>query len=94
MAVLRGKGAIHNRRYRRGWTLWTIRPKEERPQTKGEAAVTETKWGVDRIPRPTTARASWISQETWRMVDRKAALQQAHRVSAWEVRQARQEFWR
>ena len=43
---------------------------------------------------PTKAPVSWISQETWRLVDRQTELQQAQRASMRDIIQARQEFQR
>ena len=49
---------------------------------------------VIRTLRRTKILASWISQETWQLADRQAALQQAQRVGEQEVRQARWKFQR
>ena len=54
----------------------------------------ELKGEVIRTLRPTKARTSWIPQETWWLADRRAALQQSHRASTQEARQALQKFQR
>ena len=92
LAVLQGEGALCNRCYQQGKTLWPIHPKAAQPHTKGEAAFTDLKGEITRTTRLTKVRASWISHETWRLVNRRAALQRAHWSIAREVRQARQSF--
>ena len=94
LAVLRGEGALCNHRYQQGRNLWPIQTKSVRPQTKGEAAFAYLKGDITRTPRPTKAHEFWISQYTWRLGDRIAALQRAHRARAQEVRQAGQSFQR
>ena len=58
------------------------------------ATFMELKGEVDRTPWPTKAQAYWISQDTWRLADRRAALQRAQRESAQEVIQVWWEFQR
>ena len=45
-------------------------------------------------PRQTVAQASWMSQDTWRLDDRRAVRHRTARASAKEVRQARRKFQR
>ena len=94
LAVLWGEGELHNRHCRRGRKCWPIQPKSEQPQTEGESDLLDLIGEVTRTLQPTKLRTSWISQETWSLVDRRAALQQAHRVNSQEVRQARWKFQR
>ena len=63
-----------------------------RPLTEGEAAFATLKGEVSRTYQKTTARASWIYQDTWRLADIRTALQRAGRASATEVRQVRREL--
>ena len=74
LAVLQGEGALRNRCYQQKRTRWKIRLKGIRPQTEGEAAFAVFKGEIPRTPRPTKARESWISQETRKLVDRRAKL--------------------
>ena len=94
LEVLRGEGGLRNRSYRWGRTYWLSKMKSEKSQKKGEAAFTDLNGDFDRNPRPTKAWASWISQETWQLAGRRAALHWSQRVSAREVRQAQKEFQR
>ena len=71
-----------------------IRPKALCPQTSREAAFAVLKGGDSRTTRPTKARASWIYQETCKLVDRRAALQRAHQAIAKEVKKSRRSFQR
>ena len=52
------------------------------------------KGGVDRAQRPTKAQAPWVSQQTWRLADRRTELQRAGRAITMDTRQARWEFQR
>ena len=65
-----------------------------RTQTEGEEALMDLKGEISRTPRPKKANLTWISQETWRLAERRAALKRAHQASAREVRQARRSFQR
>ena len=60
--------------------------------TEVEEAFVTLKVDVDRMQRQTKARVSWISQDTWSLAERQAALQRTGRASATETRQARQEL--
>ena len=71
-----------------------IRSKTISPQTERGAAFLFLKGGVSREPRPKKVRVSWISQETWKLADRRAALQRAHRASVRAVRQAQRSLQR
>ena len=92
--VLRGEGALHNRRY--GWVQarWPIQPNAERSQNKGGADFEELKGEVTKTLWPTKSRAYGIPQETWQLSDRRAALQRSHGEIIREVRQAPRKFQR
>ena len=94
LAVLQGEGALCNSHYRRGRTCWPIELKAAGPQKKGDAYFLEIKGEVTRMMRPKNARAYWISQENWWILDRRAALQRSHWASTYEVRQEHQKCQR
>ena len=60
--------------------------------TEVEEAFVTLKVDVDRMQRQTKARVSWISQDTWSLAERQAALQRTGRASATETIQARREL--
>ena len=74
LAVLRWEGAQWNRTYQLRRKFWPIKLYIVRPQTEGDTAFETLKEEIDRTQWPTTARAPWISQETWRLADRRTAL--------------------
>ena len=57
-----------------------------RSQPEEEEAFDTLKVKIDRKQCPTTARESWISQETWQLADRQTVLLRKGRASATEVR--------
>ena len=59
-----------------------------------EAEFAILNWGPDKMQRPMKPQASWISQETWRLADRRTAPKRTGRASATEIRQARQALLR
>ena len=74
LIALREKGAQWNGTYQLRRKFWSIMLQMVRPQTEGETAFETLKEEIDRTQWPTTARAPWISQETWRLADRRTAL--------------------
>ena len=77
LVVLQGEGALCNPHYQWGRTHWPIQLKAVQPHTKGESAFADIKGEITRTLRLKDARSSWISQETWTLVDRRSALHRA-----------------
>ena len=94
LAFLRGEGSLCNRRYQRGRTCWKIRPKSILPQTNGYTAFAVLKGEASITPRPTKAHVYWISQDPWKLADRRTAIPRSKKEIAREVRQARRRFQR
>ena len=63
-----------------------------RLQTESGAAFTSLKGGVVRKHQTKAVRYAWISRETWRLVDSRAALQLAGRASTGVVGKAWRNF--
>ena len=85
LAELRGEGPQRNCAYRMWRQGYLIEPRTIRPLTEGEVAFAALKGEVDRTKRPTKVRESYISLETWRLVDRHTALQRLGRARSKEV---------
>ena len=64
LAVLRGGGALRNRRYVVSRMRWPLEISAVQPQTEGEADLTYLKGEVEKKQCPKTARESWISKDT------------------------------
>ena len=92
LEVLRGEGAQRNGDYQRRRRFLPIKPQKVRPLTEGEAAFAMFKGVVDRTQRQMKAPASWISQETWCLANRRTSLLRTGRANAMEARQLRREF--
>ena len=76
--VLRGEGALHNRRYGWGQARWPIQPNAEQSQNEGGGAFAELKGEVTKTLCTTKSRSCGIPQETWQLSDRQEALQRSH----------------
>ena len=65
-----------------------------RLQTDGEATFASLKVDVELKHLPKAVRSPWISKETWRLEDWRAALLRAGQESTREVHKARRDFQR
>ena len=94
LAVLLGEGALRNCRYVVGSTRWPLTAPNVRLQTDGEATFASLKVDVELKHLPKAVRSPWISKETWRLEDWRAALLRAGQESTREVQKARRDFQR
>ena len=92
LSVLRGEGALKNRRYVVGRMLWPLAAPTVRMQMEGETAFECLKGEVERKQQTTAVRAEWIYKETWQLEYCRSAPQRAGRASTREVRKARRDF--
>ena len=94
LAVLLGEGALRNCRYVVGSTRWPLTAPNVRLQTDGEATFASLKVDVELKHLPKAVRSPWISKETWRLEDWRAALLWAGQESTREVQKAQRDFQR
>ena len=83
LAVLRGEEALRNCCYLMGADLLVnMAEGNTSPDRGGGQPLRVSKGRYQGRCGQINARESWISQETWKLADRRAALQRAHRASA------------
>ena len=73
-------------------TRWPLATSEVRPQTEGKVAFASLKGGVYSKKKPKSARAAWISKETYQLANWRVELQKGGRAITREVRKARHYF--
>ena len=94
LAVLRGEGARENLRYVGGRTKWRLAEPTMQPEMEGETAFESLKGEVEQKELPKAVRDPWISKETWRLENWRAALIRTGRASTREVHKAQHDFQR
>ena len=92
LEVIQGEGVQRNRKYVVGRTRLPLASPMVQPQMEGEAAFASIQEEVERKQEPKVVRYAWISRETWRLVDSRAALQLAGRASTGVVGKAWRNF--
>ena len=60
--MIRGEGAMKNRRYVVSSMLWSLATPKVRQKTEGESASTDLKVELDRKRQPKSVRAAWMSK--------------------------------
>jgi exonuclease III len=81
LGIIMSESLCAHRSYSKGRKRFPLSPTRWGPKTKEDSLFNDLKRHIARRSRADRKWASWISDKTWRLVDRKAGLQRSTRFS-------------